>query len=131
MLSLVAGSDVPVAPSPPLAHFWLSGVECIVVALDNKPPPRDSVLATFTLADKRYAILRQAGSPTDADLVNLLTPRELEIAVLVAGGYQTKAIARRLRISFHTVRVHLGRIYGKLGLHKQTELAACVAARFR
>ena len=132
MLSLVGGSDVPIAPSPPLAHFWLSGVECIVVALDSNPPPLDAVVATFTVGNKLYAILRQAGSQTDADLVNLLTPRELEIAVLVAGGYQAKAIARRLRISFHTVRVHLGRIYGKLGLHKQTELlAACIAARFR
>ncbi|MCZ7659417.1 MAG: helix-turn-helix transcriptional regulator [Xanthobacteraceae bacterium] len=50
---------------------------------------------------------------------------------MLAGGHETKSIARRLRISFHTVRVHLGRIYAKLGLHKQTELAARVAARFR
>jgi len=49
----------------------------------------------------------------------------------VAEGHaDAKAIARRLRISFYTVRVHLSRIYCKLGLHKQTELTACVAARY-
>ena len=45
-------------------------------------------------------------------------------------GHGSKEVARRLRISFHTVRVHLARTYAKLGLHKQTELAARMGARF-
>ena len=52
------------------------------------------------------------------------------MALLVAAGYGTKAVARRLRISFHTVRVHICRTCAKLGLHKQTELAARMGARF-
>ncbi|HEX8468621.1 MAG TPA: LuxR C-terminal-related transcriptional regulator, partial [Allosphingosinicella sp.] len=78
----------------------------------------------------RFVVLSLAEWSPEPDPLELLTSRELEIALLIAAGQEAKAIARRLRISFHTVRVHTGRIYAKLGLHKQTELAARVAARF-
>jgi DNA-binding CsgD family transcriptional regulator len=112
-----------------LARFWLGGTECIVVTFDGEGPGSEA-LATFTVDGRCFAILIDGRPATAPDLVSVLTPRELEIAHLVAGGYETKAIARRLRISFHTVRVHLARIYAKLGLHKQTELAARIATRF-
>ena len=113
-----------------LARFWLGGMECVVVALDERQPHPDTVLGTFAVSGQTYAILIQGKPALGADLVDLLTPRELEIAILVAAGHETKIIARRLRISFHTVRVHMARIYAKLGLHKQTELAARIATRF-
>jgi DNA-binding CsgD family transcriptional regulator len=126
----VRQSEVPLAPDAPLARFRLDGVECVVVALDEGRPPPDTMLGALTVAGRRYAVLSQDEPSAGPDLVNVLTRRELEIAVLVAAGCETKAIARRLRISFHTVRVHLARTYAKLGLHKQTELAARIAARF-
>jgi DNA-binding NarL/FixJ family response regulator len=113
-----------------LARFRLGDVECVVVAPDEGEPVPAAALGSFTIGGQRYAVLRHDEPAPGPDLVNVLTPRELEIAVLVAGGCETKAIARRLRISFHTVRVHLARTYAKLGLHKQTELAARIAARF-
>ncbi len=116
------------APSRDLARFRLNGTDCIVVALEEGRHP-DGVLGTFKVGAQSYAVVGQAEPPAAPDPINLLTARELEIAMLVASGHESKAIARRLRISFHTVRVHLGRIYGKLGLHKQTELAARIAAR--
>ncbi len=116
--------------SPPLARFSLGGTDCIIIAVENGHTALGGTLGTFIVAGRCYAIIGKepAGGP---DLVEQLTPRELEIALLIAAGHETKSIARRLRISFHTVRVHLGRIYAKLGLHKQTELAARIAARFR
>lgn len=43
-----------------------------------------------------------------------LTPRELEIARLVAGCLSPKKVALRLGISVHTVRVHIKAIATKL-----------------
>jgi DNA-binding CsgD family transcriptional regulator len=123
-------ANVQSAPGRHLASFRVHGIECVIVAVGERTNSGD-VLGTFTLCGQCYAVLSEIPAGTEAqDLVDVLTPRELEIAVLVAAGHECKAIARRLRISFHTVRVHLGRIYAKLGLHKQTELAARIASRF-
>jgi DNA-binding CsgD family transcriptional regulator len=126
---LVHESDMPLAPGAHVARFRVGGIECFVVPLDDERPAPDAILCTFTVAGQHYGVLGQARPSLAPDLVDLLTPRELEIAVLVAAGCGCKTIARRLRISFHTVRVHLARTYAKLGLHKQTELAAWIAAR--
>jgi DNA-binding NarL/FixJ family response regulator len=126
-MSVVNG--VSLSATSPVARFRLGATECVVVVLVGQQPSPDA-LGTFAVDGQRYAILAHGQCAEAPDLVSVLTPRELEIAQLVAGGYDVKVIARRLRISFHTVRVHLGRIYAKLGLHKQTELAARIAARF-
>ncbi|WP_180734683.1 helix-turn-helix transcriptional regulator [Paraburkholderia sp. PGU19] len=46
-----------------------------------------------------------------------LSPREQEIARMVAAGYPSKAIASVLNISCWTVGTHLRRIYAKLGVN--------------
>jgi DNA-binding CsgD family transcriptional regulator len=131
MLRAVEIDPAP-SQSAPMARFSLGGSEFRVVALaDGLPyPDSDVVVGTFIAGGRHYAILGRAEAEPGTDLIDLLTPRELEIACLIASGCECKEIARRLRISFHTVRVHLGRIYAKLGLHKQTELAARIALRF-
>ena len=53
-----------------------------------------------------------------------LTPAELEIARLVAGGLGNPKIAEKKFISRHTVESHLKHIYAKLGMGSRTELAA-------
>jgi DNA-binding CsgD family transcriptional regulator len=57
----------------------------------------------------------------------LLTARELQIAVLRAQGFANKAIGRRLGISTLTVGTHLRRVYFKLGVSRRTALAARIA----
>jgi len=51
-----------------------------------------------------------------AELINPgpLTPRESEVAQLMAEGHSDKVIARVLAISIKTVNVHIGNIYLKL-----------------
>lgn len=61
----------------------------------------------------RYAIPMQS----------LLTPREFEIASLVAMGKTNRAIASALYVSQRTVENHLYTIFGKLNVHTRTELA--------
>jgi hypothetical protein len=48
-----------------------------------------------------------------ADIDVILTPRELEVLVLLAEGDSNKAIARRLGISVHTVKFHIGSLLDK------------------
>jgi DNA-binding CsgD family transcriptional regulator len=57
----------------------------------------------------------------------LLTARELQIAVLKAQGFVNKAISRRLGISTLTVGTHLRRVYLKLGVSRRAALAARIA----
>jgi DNA-binding NarL/FixJ family response regulator len=57
-----------------------------------------------------------------------LTPREREVLQLLAEGLGNKEIARRLRISDHTVKFHVNAILGKLGARTRTE-AVTRAAR--
>lgn len=54
---------------------------------------------------------------------NLLTKRELSLVHLVAEGRTNRDIARELRLSEHTVRNYLFRIFNKLGTSNRLELA--------
>lgn len=53
--------------------------------------------------------------------VEELTARELEVLALLAEGIPNKTIARRLGISDHTVKFHVGALLGKLGASSRTE----------
>lgn len=61
-----------------------------------------------------------------------LSPREQEIARLVAIGYPNKTIAGILDISPWTVATHIRRIFNKLGVHGRPAMIAELAhAGFR
>jgi DNA-binding CsgD family transcriptional regulator len=51
-------------------------------------------------------------------ILDKLSPREAEIAKLMAQGKTAMAIADLLVISWHTVKVHQNRVYSKLGISK-------------
>jgi DNA-binding CsgD family transcriptional regulator len=57
-----------------------------------------------------------------ADVAQLLTAREREVAKLVATGHVNKEIARILHISEWTVSSHLRRIFNKLGVETRAEM---------
>jgi DNA-binding NarL/FixJ family response regulator len=65
---------------------------------------------------------------TKVDLIEPLTPRELEVLHALASGLANKAIAAQLGISGHTVKFHINGILGKLGVDSRTE-AVVQAAR--
>lgn len=58
-----------------------------------------------------------------------LTPREREVAALVARGCTDRDIARILGIGFGTVRTHLTNAMSKSGCANRAELAAAMARR--
>ena len=57
-----------------------------------------------------------------------LTPQELRVAAIVAGGATNKEAAAALFLSVKTVEFHLGHVYRKLGIRSRTELARIVDA---
>jgi DNA-binding CsgD family transcriptional regulator len=65
------------------------------------------------------------GEPPDVDL----TPRELDVLVLMAEGASNKAIARQLGISVHTAKFHVGSILDKLDATGRTDAVAHAARR--
>jgi DNA-binding CsgD family transcriptional regulator len=56
-----------------------------------------------------------------------LTLAEARVAVALSEGHSTTTIADQLSISVETVRTHLKRIYGKLGVERQSHLTAIIA----
>lgn len=53
-----------------------------------------------------------------------LSPREQQVAELVAQGLPSRRVARSLEISIRTADCHTGRILMKLGVGSRTELAS-------
>jgi DNA-binding CsgD family transcriptional regulator len=58
-----------------------------------------------------------------------LTPREIEVLGMLAEGLGNKTIARRLGISEHTVKFHVGSILAKLDASSRTEAVTLGARR--
>lgn len=86
-------------PGTVMLDIKVDGVRCIVVAA---PPD----------------VARQRIS---------LSPREAEIARMVAEGYPNKTIAAVLDISTWTVSTHLRRIFAKLGVRSRAAMVARLA----
>ena len=78
-------------------------------------------------ADVTVALSDGVSAPADDDLS--LTPRELEVLALLAEGMSNKAIARRLGISVHTAKFHVGALIDKLDAVGRTDAVAHAARR--
>ena len=83
----------------------------------------DAVMAPSTT---RRLIERFAARPAPAPDVESapldgLTSRESEVFLMLARGFPNDRIARELSIAEGTVRIHVGRILGKLGLHDRSQ----------
>jgi DNA-binding CsgD family transcriptional regulator len=67
---------------------------------------------------------RRARGPETSEL----TPRELQVALIVARGATNREAAADLFLTTKTIEFHLGQIYRKLGLRSRTELAHRLAS---
>ena len=110
VVRLVRALVARVAPDPaeptPDEHVLLDvdvdGVRCVLVA---HGPPEPEVHSHLNVA---------------------LSPREQEIARMVAEGYPNKTIAAVLDISSWTVSTHLRRIFAKVGVRTRAAMVARV-----
>ena len=77
------------------------------------------------ISDAAIVLPTAAAPPADGDVP--LTPRELEVLVLLAEGASNKMIARRLGISVHTAKFHVGSLLDKLDAVGRTDAVAHAA----
>ena len=89
--------------------------------------PGLQLVSTGESADVTVALSDDVPAPADDDV--LLTPRELEVLALLAEGMSNKAIARRLGISVHTAKFHVGALIDKLDAVGRTDAVAHAARR--
>ena len=84
--------------------------------------PEDKVILDVEVSGVRCVLFRRP--PEDGRVEGVLSPREREIARMVAKGYPNKVIARVLEISSWTVSTHLRRIFAKLGVSTRASMVA-------
>ena len=114
-----------------VARLWASGraltsEAAVALALDAPVKPAASGAAPLGESPALTVVgrYRVASAPPSS-----LTPREYEIAELVAGGLSNKAIAAELSISHTTAARHVANIMAKLGFNSRTQIAAWVTDR--
>ena len=72
-----------------------------------------------------------AGERTDVPLTDPLTPREREVAALVARGLTNRQIASDLHLSERTIENHVSKILRKLGFASRAQVAAWATGQRR
>lgn len=101
---------------PSLQPPWL--VSILPIAPDGVSSRTGCAAVTITASDEQTRI----DSLSVADYF-LLTPREADVAALLASGCSSREAARTLHIRIGTVRTHLKRLFEKTGTRSQTALA--------
>jgi two-component system, NarL family, invasion response regulator UvrY len=81
-------------------------------------------LASTVAQNLALAGIGGSDSPFDA-----LSPRELEVAMLLVQGLRQEDIARRLSLSAKTINTHKSRLFEKLAIHDSIALAR-LASRY-
>ena len=82
-------------------------------------------------AERARSELRASGQSVrtpEQQAGDALTPQELQVAALVAGGATNREAAAALFLSVKTIEFHLGHVYRKLGIRSRTELARVVGS---
>ena len=64
-----------------------------------------------------------AGRRDEAERIEALTPREIEVLTLLSQGQTNPQIAQNLMVSRGTVKIHVQHIISKLGVSDRTQAA--------
>jgi predicted ATPase/DNA-binding CsgD family transcriptional regulator/DNA-binding XRE family transcriptional regulator len=96
----------------------LSVEDAVAYALtDLDSPALDATRSAAPRAD------REAGARTGAAYPDGLSPREVQVLRLIAGGRSNREIANELVVSVRTVEHHVGSIYGKIAAGGRVDAA--------
>lgn len=96
-----------------------AGAEEIVAAVEAAAV--GLLVLDLSSAETLLPLLSAGGHAAPATHTESLTPREIEVLGMLAEGAGNKIIARRLGISEHTVKFHVGSILAKLNASSRTE----------
>lgn len=73
------------------------------------------------MAEALAGFLAEGGKKFEENLEQL-TPREMEVLVLLARGYTNREISERIFLSVKTIEAHRAKLYAKLGFSNRAEL---------
>jgi DNA-binding CsgD family transcriptional regulator len=107
LAALRAGARAVLSPEAPAAEL-AAALGALRAGLLAMPP------------EALAALLGRRAEPAGAGL----TPREQEVLGLLAAGASNKLIARRLGLSFHTVKAHVAAVLAKLGAGSRADAVA-------
>jgi DNA-binding CsgD family transcriptional regulator len=96
---------------------------------------RALIVGRITCSGRHYLVfdadhVPAAGFAIAASAAEILTRRELQVALLIADGKCDKEIARQLGISGYTVREHIRRIFAKLNIQRRSAIVSCVLGQW-
>jgi len=99
---------------PPMAHLLYEAATRGIA-----PDYVSRLLGAFRVAEAKQAASSQT-QPPEAELIEPLSERELEVLQLIAEGLTNQEVSSRLYLSLHTVKAHTRNIYSKLGVNNRT-----------
>lgn len=100
---------------PPMAQLLLEALK-----RDIMPDYARRLLAAFPTTESPQTDPANTFT-SEAELIEPLSEREIEVLHLIAEGLTNPKIASRLFLSLNTIKVHARNIYDKLGVHNRTQ----------
>ena len=112
----LTSADAPTAEISTIMAFALP--MCSLVFLDEKNSSSGwgAICPGQDNTDKRSSIAKKLSSDF------ALTPREIDVTLILAKGRSKKRAAEELHLARETVKTHAANIYRKLAIHSQQEL---------
>ena len=106
--------------------FWGHAIRIMIERGWSPPPPDERIVDELLEAMANVpAILEQPALPDrHFEALELLTPREREVANLVGFGLSNRAIGERVGMAEGTVKFHLSNVYRKTEAGSRAELVA-------
>ena len=96
--------------------------------IEKQPSGQDHPLLGYVekliTAFARPAEKQSTSSNVKSEMIEPLSPRELEILQLIAQGLSNPEIGKRLFLALDTIKGHNRRIFDKLQVHRRTEAVA-------
>jgi DNA-binding CsgD family transcriptional regulator len=106
----------------------VDALAAMLAQAEQDPPPMSAVEGSGLTAVFEHAGVRCVLVVDLTPERTALSPRELQIARLVARGATNRAIGSTLEISSWTVSTHLRRIFAKLGVSSRAEMVNALFA---
>lgn len=91
--------------------------------------PEHAVAYIAELSVTRGDVPAPSGAPAAVAGADILTPRERQVAALVARGHSNREIANILHVEVKTVEAHITHIIGKLGASSRVQIATWALER--
>jgi pimeloyl-ACP methyl ester carboxylesterase/DNA-binding CsgD family transcriptional regulator len=86
-------------------------------------------LRVYRVAESTKAPVTPSARSVATEVIEGLSPREREVALLVARGHSNRLVSEALSISISTVERHVANILMKLGYRSRSQLSAWAAAQ--